>query len=44
MVFIWGLWCATEDIPEDMGNYGSLSQELWKSDSIKLKEGIAALL
>ena len=36
MAFIGGLWCATEDIPQDMVE-GSLSQALWKFDSIELK-------
>ena len=39
MAFIWRLLCATEDIPEDTCSYkGSLSQTLWRFDSIGFKE------
>ena len=37
VAFICGLWCATEDIPEDAGSSGSLGQALWRFDSIEMK-------
>ena len=43
-MFISGLWCGTEYIPEDTCGYkGSLSQALWRFDSTKLKEVIKVL-
>ena len=38
MAFIFGLCCATEDIPEDTCSQGSLIQTLWRFDSVVLKE------
>ena len=37
VAFICGLWCATENIPEDACSSGSLGQALWRFDSIEMK-------
>ena len=34
--FYAGLWCATEEIPQDACSYGILSQALWRFDSTEV--------
>ena len=38
VTIICGLWCATEDIPEDACSSGILGQALWRFDSIEMKQ------
>ena len=46
MAFIWGLWCATEDISEDMVVVAAESSimEIWQYWTEGGDWGIAALL
>ena len=38
MALIFGLCCATEDIPEDTCSQGNLILTLWRFDRVVLKE------